>query len=95
LSVDVVLVALTKYKHIFLFGMFFLMTRVQLGRTRYAMLIAFAATLAVGILIELEEGATRTGNCNLRDLVPDAAGALLGEVIAGVWRRRGNAIVSG
>ena len=89
LSVDLALFAATKYKHIFLFGMFYLMTRVQLGRTRYAMLISVAATMVVGILIELEETATRTGNCNLRDLVPDAAGALVGEAIWRIWRRRG------
>jgi VanZ family protein len=88
-SVDLALFAATKYKHIFLFGMFFLMTRVQLGRTPYSMLIAAVATIAVGILIEVEETATRTGNCNLRDLVPDAIGALLGEVIWRIWRRRG------
>ena len=69
--------------------MFFLMTRVQLGRTPYAMLIAAAVTIAVGILIELEETATRTGYCNLRDLVPDVIGAVLGEVIWRIWRRRG------
>ncbi|MBV8547735.1 MAG: hypothetical protein JO088_23580, partial [Acidobacteria bacterium] len=65
LTVDLALFSATKYKHIFLFGMFYLMTRVQLGRTRYAMLIAAAATITVGILIELEETATRTGTCNL------------------------------
>ncbi|MBV9068692.1 MAG: hypothetical protein JO093_21110 [Acidobacteria bacterium] len=81
LTIDLALFSATKYKHIFLFGMFFLMTRVQLGRTRRAMLIAAAATIAVGMLIELEETLTRTGNCNLRDLVPDAIGALIGEVI--------------
>ena len=91
LTIDLALFAATKYKHIFLFGMFFLMTRVQLGRTRYAMLIAAAATIAVGILIEIEETATRTGYCNLRDLVPDALGAFLGEVIWRIWRSRGPA----
>ena len=89
LSVDLALFSMTKYKHIFLFGMFFLMTRVQLGRTRYAVVIATTATIVVGILIEIEETATRTGSCNLRDLVPDAAGALIGEVIWRIWRRRG------
>lgn len=91
LSIDLALFAASKYKHIFLFGMFFLMTRVQLGRTPYAMLIAAAATMAVGILIELEETATRTGYCNLRDLVPDAIGALIAEVIWRIWRGRGTA----
>ena len=89
LTVDLALFSLTKYKHIFLFGMFFLMTRVQLGSLRYAFWMAFVATIAVGILIELEEGATMSsGHCNLRDLVPDCAGALTGGVIWSVWKRR-------
>jgi hypothetical protein len=87
LSVDLVLFSMTKYKHIVLFGMFFLMTRVQLARRPHAFLIALAATLAVGVLIEFEETITRTGNCAARDLFPDAAGALLGELIARTWER--------
>jgi len=86
LTLDLALFAARKYKHLFLFGMFYLMTRVQLGRTRYAMPIAAAATIAVGMLIELEETLTRTGNCNLRDLVPDVLGAMIGEVVWRIWR---------
>jgi hypothetical protein len=88
LSLNLVLFALTKYKHIVLFGIFFLMTRVQLGQRRYASLLAGAATMAVGILIEVEEGATGTGICALRDLFPDAAGALAGAIIATIWEKR-------
>jgi len=84
------LFSLTKYKHIFLFGVFFLMTWVQLRRVRYALLWAALATLAMGVLIELEEGATGTGHCAARDLLPDAAGALAGAAVAAVWRRRTN-----
>ena len=84
---DLAVSSMLKYKHIVLFGMFFLMTRVQLPRNRYAALIAFAATLAVGILIELEEGATGTGMCKLVDLFPDAEGALLAEVVWRIWKR--------
>lgn len=91
LTIDLALFAASKYKHIFLFGMFYLMTRVQLGRMRYAMPIAFAATIAVGMLIELEETLTRTGNCNLRDLVPDVIGAVIGEVVWRIWQGRGTA----
>lgn len=86
LSFDLALFSLTNYKHIFLFAMFFLMTRVQLGRRPYALLIAAAATMAIGVLIELEEGAT-TGHCRIRDLVPDAAGVFVGAAIASIWRR--------
>lgn len=37
------------------------MTPVQVRRRSYALLIAFAAAMCVGMLIELEEGATGTG----------------------------------
>ena len=83
----IALVSLKKYKHIFLFGMFFLMTWVQLRRVRHATLWAALATLAMGVLIELEEGATGTGYCHATDLLPDAAGALVGAAVARVWRR--------
>ena len=85
---DLVLSSIMKYKHISLWAAFFLMTWVQFRRTRYALLIAAAATIAVGILIELEEGATGTGYCKATDLLPDATGALIGAVIATLWRRR-------
>ena len=84
----IALLALTKYKHIFLFGLFFLMTWVQLRRVRNAMLWAALATLAMGVLIELEEGATGTGYCHATDLLPDAVGALVGSAVAAVWQRR-------
>jgi VanZ family protein len=85
-SFDLALFSLTNYKHIFLFGVFFLMTRVQLGRARHALLLAAAATIAMGVLIELEEGATNR-HCRLRDLAPDCAGALAGAVVWRIWRR--------
>ena len=88
LSVDLILFSLTKYKHVFLFGMFFLMTRVQLGRNPHASLIATAATIAIGVVIEIEEGATRSGYCAMRDLFPDAVGALVGALIARIWQKR-------
>jgi hypothetical protein len=75
------LLSLLKYKHIVLFGLFFLMTWVQLRRVRHATLWAVLATLAMGVLIELEEGATGTGYCHATDLVPDAVGALIGAAI--------------
>ena len=33
------------------------------------------ATLALGVLVELEEGMTRTGNCRITDVLPDLWGA--------------------
>jgi len=86
LSLDLALFSLTNYKHVFLFAMFFLMTRVQLGRTPYASLIA-ATTIAIGVLIEIEQGTTGNGHCRVRDLVPDSVGALVGALSARIWKR--------
>jgi VanZ family protein len=85
-TLDFSLASLLKYKHVFLFGVFFLMTRVQLRRVRSASLIAAAATLALGIVIELEEGATGTGYCKLVDLLPDGVGALIGALVGAIWK---------
>ncbi len=87
-TLDLTLNSILKYKHISLWTAFFLMTWVQVRRSRYALLIAAMATMAVGILIELEEGATGTGMCRATDLLPDAIGALTGALIATLWRRR-------
>lgn len=87
-TLDLALNSLGKYKHISLWAAFFLMTWVQVRRRRHALLIAAVATMAIGILIELEEGATGTGMCRATDLLPDGVGALIGAVIATVWRRR-------
>ena len=89
LNLDLALYSMRKYKHIFFFGMFSLMTYAQMPKARYAFLWAALATMAMGVLIELEEGATGTGTCNARDLVPNAAGVLIAEAIAKIaWGRR-------
>ncbi len=84
---DLVVGSIVKYKHISLWAAFSVMTWVQVRDTRYALLIAAAATIAVGILIEIEEGATGTGYCKATDLLPDAVGALIGAAVATLWRR--------
>jgi hypothetical protein len=85
-SRDLVAGSLTKYKHVVLWAAFFMMTCVQLRGRRHAWLLAAAATILMGILIELEEGATGTGWCKATDLLPDAVGALIG---AGLMALRG------
>jgi len=80
LNVPLALFSLTNYKHIVLFAIFFLMTSVQ-WRDRppgIQFLVASSAVLAMGIYVELAEGLTGQGHCRLRDLVPDAAGAVVG-----------------
>lgn len=70
--------SLTKIPHIVLFGIFFLLTAIQFDRMdRNALSWSFLATVLLGLLIEIEEGATRTGNCRLTDVLPDAVGALV------------------
>lgn len=84
--------------HIVLFALAFVVARAQFGWGRsggrspaQAGAGAFAITLGLGALVELAEGATGAGHCRLRDLLPDAAGALLGwatlALFAGGWGR--------
>lgn len=85
--------SMTKVPHMVLFGLFFLVTLVMFDRVNPRSLgWSLVATLAVGLLVELEEGATRTGNCRLTDVLPDLAGALVAlllvAVVLGVVRAR-------
>lgn len=74
--------SLTKIPHVILFAMFFLLTVVQFDRIgRGALAWSVVATAVLGLLIELEEGATRTGNCRLTDVLPDVVGALIGTAL--------------
>lgn len=78
--------SLTNYAHVLLFINFFLMTQRQLRDVKGALLWSALACLVMGFLIELDEGATGTGHCRMRDLVPDSAGALIGAAIFSGWR---------
>jgi len=48
---------------------------------------AALASIAMGVLVEVDEGITNKGHCRLRDLIPDAMGILLGSVIVLLWNR--------
>jgi len=77
-SLDGAALSMTKFGHILLFGLFFLITIRQfktIDRRAYA--VSIAVTIAMGLIIELEDRLTRAGSCRMRDLVPDAAGALI------------------
>ena len=70
--------SLTKMPHIVLFAFFFLLTVAQFDRVDgKAIAWSFLATVGLGLLIEVEEGATRTGYCRMTDVTPDALGALI------------------
>ena len=74
--------------HVIIFAVLFIVTAVQFRgslwrRLGWTTLIA----LGFGILLELEQTLTRTGNCDLQDLVPNATGMLIGAVVIamGYW----------
>jgi hypothetical protein len=82
--------SLTNYPHILLFALFFVITTAQLCiNTVSTFALAGLATIAMGAFVEIAEGITGSGNCRLRDLTPDAAGALLGAVILLIWHAAG------
>lgn len=78
--------SLTNFPHIILFFLFFMLTYAQLPGVRRAMLWSFIACLVMGLLVELGQGATGQGNCRMRDLIPDSAGALAGALL--IWGGR-------
>lgn len=82
-TIENALFSLTNIKHIIIFAIFFLVTIVQFRPlTLRSYIFAAGISIAYGLLLELEEGATRTGHCRMRDLVPDGAGILIGMAIA-------------
>ncbi|HUO85503.1 MAG TPA: VanZ family protein [Thermoanaerobaculia bacterium] len=78
------------YPHIVLFTVFFLLTYAQLPHARRRVVWSVAATLGMGLLVELAQGVSGHGHCRMRDLIPDFVGALLGFIIMAaetkLWR---------
>ena len=80
--------SLTNYKHIVLFGFFFLMTSAQFRMSHWSGYAwAVVACMVMGILVELAEGVSGNHHCRLRDLIPDAAGVMIGAGIVFLWNR--------
>lgn len=73
--------SLRNYPHIVLFTVFFILTYAQLPGVRRRVIWSFAATLGMGLLVELAQGVSGHGHCRMRDLIPDSMGAILGLVI--------------
>lgn len=89
LALDVSLArhSLTNYGHLQLFALFFIITRAQVRMdTPSGFVRAGLATVIMGALVEAAQGITGAGNCRLRDLIPDAAGALLGAGLVLLWQ---------
>jgi hypothetical protein len=78
--------SLTNYPHVFLFAVFFLLSHAQLPGARHAAAWSAAATVAMGLLVELAQGTTGEGHCRMRDLIPDSVGALIGFAMIGIAR---------
>ena len=82
--------SMTKVPHMVLFAVFFLLTLLQFDRLNpRAFRWSLLTTAALGLLVELEEGASRTGNCRMTDVLPDITGAVLvGAVLFGLFALR-------
>lgn len=89
----------TNYSHIILFGLYFLITYAHFAKSRLRgwrpLPVAGAATLIMSALIEVAQGMSDTGNCELRDVIPDVIGMTLGMGIVLAWkaaRSRGDVV---
>jgi len=80
--------SLTNYAHIVLFVLFFLMTSAQFRMSQWSGYAwAAVACMTMGMLVELAEGISGTHHCRMRDLIPDAAGVVLGAGIVFLWNK--------
>ena len=79
-TIQVLVLSLHNYAYIALFAGFYWMSWVAFRRSDARGIWALVATLLVAALVEIAEGMTGGGrgqvHCRVRDLVPDAAGAL-------------------
>ncbi len=80
--------SLGNYAHIVLFTFFFIMTSAQFNMSHWSGAgWAVAACVVMGMLVEIAEGFSGNGHCRTRDLIPDAAGILIGAGIVFLWKR--------
>src|SRR6266498_4380829 len=90
-TLHVLVLSLQNYAYIALFAGFYWMSWVQFGRSDARGVWALLATLLVAALVEIAEGMTGGGrgqvHCRVRDLAPDAAGALGAALLLAVWAR--------
>src|SRR5439155_1216806 len=88
-TLHVLVLSLHNYAYIALFAGFYWMSWLQFRRSDARAVWALLATLLVGVLLEIAEGMTMKGrgHCRVRDLVPDAAGAVGAMLLLAVWSR--------
>jgi len=90
-TMHVLVLSLHNYAYIALFAGFYWVSWVQFRRSDARAVWALLATLLVAALVEIAEGMTGAARgqvqCRVRDLVPDAAGALGAAVLLAVWSR--------
>jgi hypothetical protein len=86
-TMHVLVLSLHNYAYIALFAGFYWMSWVQFRRSDAGGIWALLATLLVGALVEIAGGMTGRAHCRVRDLVPDAAGALGAALLLAVWSR--------
>src|SRR3989440_3489229 len=86
-TIQVLVLSLHNYAYIALFAGFYWMSWAQFRTSDARGIWALLATLLVGALVEIAEGTTGRGHCRVRDLVPDAAGALGAALLLAVWSR--------
>jgi hypothetical protein len=85
-SIPLAIYSLTNYGHVVLFVFFFLMTSAQFRMSRWSGYDwAALACLAMGILVEVSEGISGAHHCRMRDLIPDAAGIVIGVGLVLLW----------
>lgn len=74
--------SLRNFPHIVSFAVGLVMTAAQFRLSKWLDYIWAATTImAFGAVVEILEGVTRQGHCRMRDLIPDAVGALVGALI--------------
>ena len=78
--------SLMHYAHVALFAAFYVVSAAHFSAHRESFGPvtgpAFGATMVMGLAVELMQGISGEGNCRMRDLLPDAAGAC---IALGVW----------
>jgi glycopeptide antibiotics resistance protein len=73
--------------HMVGFAIFFMLSVAQLPNVKHAIAWSFVASFAMGLLVEIAEGATGIHHCRMRDLIPDTAGACIGAIAVLIARR--------